>query len=239
MIDILKTLYCLSEKEQPYIRKSVVYGLLYSAFELLQLLAVYLVLRAEATQAEGNIPMQAFGVMLISSAGCIVMHAQSNIKQMRAGLYMAADKRIDIGNKLRHAAMGYFNDSSLGKITAAVSSKLYMIENTVPSILSNVLQGILYTAVLLVGFLCFQWKIGLIMVISAVLYCVIVQGMFRATQNEAPRKQQAVTKLIEGVLEYIQCIVIIRSFQDDNNRAEVRMKQVLNESRAAETSYEK
>lgn len=77
------------------------------------------------------------------------------------------------------------------------------------------------------------------MVISAVLYCVIVQGMFRATQNEAPRKQQAVTKLIEGVLEYIQGIVIIRSFQDDNNRAEVRMKQVLNESRAAETSYEK
>ena len=148
MIDILKKLYCLSEKEQPYIRKSVVYGLLYSAFELLQFLAVYLVLRAVATHAEGNIPMQAFGVMLIS-----------------------------------HAAMGYFNDSSLGKITAAVSSKLYMIENTVPSILSNVLQGILYTAVLLVGFLCFQWKIGLIMVISAVLYCVIVQGMFRATQN--------------------------------------------------------
>lgn len=239
MIDILKKLYCLSEKEQPYIRKSVVYGLLYSAFELLQFLAVYLVLRAVATHAEGNIPMQAFGIMLISIAGCIVMHAQSNIKQMRAGLYMAADKRIDIGNKLRHAAMGYFNDSSLGKITAAVSSKLYMIENTVPSILSNVLQGILYTAVLLVGFLCFQWKIGLIMVISAVLYCVIVQGMFRATQNEAPRKQQAVTKLIEGVLEYIQGIVIIRSFQDDNNRAEVRMKQVLNESRAAETSYEK
>ena len=172
MIDILKKLYCLSEKEQPYIRKSVVYGLLYSAFELLQFLAVYLVLRAVATHAEGNIPMQAFGVMLISIAGCIVMHAQSNIKQMRAGLYMAADKRIDIGNKLRHAAMGYFNDSSLGKITAAVSSKLYMIENTVPSILSNVLQGILYTAVLLVGFLCFQWKIGLIMVISAVLSLV-------------------------------------------------------------------
>ena len=122
MIDILKKLYCLSEKEQPYIRKSVVYGLLYSAFELLQFLAVYLVLRAVATHAEGNIPMQAFGVMLISIAGCIVMHAQSNIKQMRAGLYMAADKRIDIGNKLRHAAVSDCSPSAVSNTQEPESS---------------------------------------------------------------------------------------------------------------------
>lgn len=239
MIRIFKKLYELSEDEKPYIRHSIITGLLYSFFNLFQFAAIYLVLKAVTETTDQNIALQAFGIMLVSVAGSIVMHSQSNIKQMRAGLYMAADKRIEIGDKLRYAAMGYFNDNSLGRITAAVSSKLYLVENTAPNLLSTVLQGLLYTLVLLIGLTCFQWKVGLAMFAVAIIYICIIWAMFRATKQVAPRRQQAVTKLTEGVLEYIQGIAIIRSFQNDNNRVEEKMRKTLEESRNSEMSYEK
>ncbi len=239
MLKILNKLYCLSDKEKPNIIRSAVYGLIYSAFELLQFYAVYCILRAIALNTGKNLIVKVFCIMLVSITGCIVMHMQSNIRQMHAGMFMAADKRMEIGDHLRYAAMGFFSDSSLGKISAAVSSKLYLVENTVPSLLNNVIQGIAYTTILVLGFTVFQWKIGLIMMATCILYYVIIHCMFEATKKAAPRKQKALTKLVENVLEYIHGIVIIRSFQDENDSLSQKMKKVLKENCQSDISYEK
>lgn len=238
MIEIFIKLYNLSDQEKPYIKKSVIHGLLYSLFELLQFLAVYIVLKAVAENGIGNTSVSTLIVMLISVAGCIYAHMKSNVNQMRAGLYMAADKRIEIGNNLRYAAMGFFNESSLGKISAAISSKLYLIENTVPSVLNNVIQGIIYTLVLLIGFTCFEWRIGVTMLLISLIYIGIIQLMFWATKKEAPKKQKAITELTEGVLEYIEGIVVIRSFQNDTSKIENKIKKVLKNNQIRELGYE-
>ena len=50
---------------------------------------------------------------------------------MRQG-FMAANKRITIGNQLKSVPMGYFNENSLGEITGVTTTVLDNVENTAP-----------------------------------------------------------------------------------------------------------
>jgi ATP-binding cassette subfamily B protein len=54
--------------------------------------------------------------MLISIAGKTISGYISDFSKTDAGYFMCADKRIDIGDRLKYMPMGYFNSHSLGNI---------------------------------------------------------------------------------------------------------------------------
>mgnify|MGYP000022510833 CR=1 FL=1 len=60
------------------------------------------------------------------------MNRFSQLQQTHAGYFMTANKRLHMGDKLKRIPMGYFNDNSLGNITAVVTTTLSDVETMPP-----------------------------------------------------------------------------------------------------------
>ena len=85
------------------------------------------------------------GVMLVSVAGRTACSYWSTNAETETGYFMVAEKRIHIGDRLRYIPMGYFNDNSLGNITAVVTTTLGDVENNAARCLVSVIGGFLNT----------------------------------------------------------------------------------------------
>ena len=50
------------------------------------------------------------------------------MNQTHAGYFMAANKRIELGEKIKRVPMGFFNNFSLGKLTTLATTNLTHVE---------------------------------------------------------------------------------------------------------------
>ena len=79
--------------------------------------------------------------MVVSIIGNAVTSRFSKLQQTHAGYFMAANRRVSIGNRLKSVPMGFFNENSLGEVTGVCTTVLGNIENLVPMTLVNILGG--------------------------------------------------------------------------------------------------
>lgn len=138
----------ISHNEHGNIKKSIGLGLLNAIFHALQLYAIFAVLAALVNgNPDKNTALIAVGLMLVSIVGKIVTQYYSQLQRVHAGYFMAADKRIQIGDKLKVVPMGYFNQNSLGNITAVATTTLSEVETTAPVVLVTTLGGFINAVV--------------------------------------------------------------------------------------------
>lgn len=238
MVGILKRIYHFSEKQKKNVFFSIVFGTLQSIFEVLQLAAVCMLFRLMTGSTTSHPILKLAVIMAVSIIGIVVMNSISHLLQCKAGLYMAADRRMTIGERMKRMPMGYFNSTSLGTITSVISSQLYNIENTAAKVLSNVLQGLIYTFVVTAAVMVFKWRIGLLILLGIIMFLAVVSLMFKSSGRTAPRKAEADRRLTEDVLEFINGNIIFRTFRTtkyDKNA----IYHSLQESQEAETDFER
>ena len=102
MISVFKKIWLFANEEQKNIKKSIGLGLLNAIFHALQLYAIFVVLVALVMGNAGkNTALGAIGFMLVSIVGKIITQYYSQLQRVHAGYFMAAGKRIQIGDKLR------------------------------------------------------------------------------------------------------------------------------------------
>ncbi len=213
MIEIFKKIWQFAGKEQNNIKKSVLVGFIYAIFHMLQIGAIFLTVKALAAgAADKKTVWYVLALMILSIAGKIVTNYFSQLQQTHAGYFMAANKRIYIGNKMKLIPMGFFNQSSLGNITGICTTVLADVEMTAPMVMVLTLSGFITTLVFTVYMLIFDWRMGLIAVTGVVLFMAVTSSMEKKSRNTAPKRQLAQAELVENVLETIQGIGIVKSF---------------------------
>lgn len=213
MIEIFKKIWRFSGKEQKNIRKSIVVGFFNAIFHMLQIGAIFLTIQVLVSgNPEKKIIWYILTLMLISIAGKIATNYFSQLQQTHAGYFMAANKRIYIGNKMKLIPMGFFNQSSLGNISGICTTVLGDVEMTAPMVMVMTLGGFITTIVFTVYMLVFDWRMGFITAIGVLLFCLITSSMEKKSRNTAPKRQKAQAELVENILETIQGMGIVKSF---------------------------
>ena len=149
---------------------------------------------------------------LVAIFGGAISASFSKMLQTHAGYFMAADRRISIANRLKSVPMGFFSDNSLGQISGVCTTVVGSIESMVPMVLVNMLGGLITTAVFAALLLVFDWRIGLIVLAGIALYLCAVSAMEKKSAVIANDAQRSQTALIEAVLEAIQGMSVIKSF---------------------------
>lgn len=82
----------------------------------------------------------------------------------------------------------------------------------VPMVLVNILGGLITTVVFALLILLFDWRIGLIVLVGIALYLCAVSAMEKKSAVIAGDTQKSQTALIEAVLETIQGMSVVKSF---------------------------
>ena len=213
MISTFKKIWQFAGNEKGNINKSVAVSFLNAVFHMLEVSAIYFVIAALTDGEQGTkTAWISLAFMAASIIGNAVTNRFSKLQQTHAGYFMAADRRVLIGNKLKSVPMGFFNENSLGEVTGVCTTVLGNIEMMVPMVLVNIMGGLIGTAVFTLMILVFDWRIGLITVAGIVLYLLIVSSMEKKSAAIAPNAQKSQTALVEAVLEYVQGMGVIKSF---------------------------
>lgn len=230
MIGVFKKIWDFAGTEQKNIRNSILLGFVNAVFHAMQLWALFVVLSAlvEGSKSKET-ALTALGIMLLSIAGKIVTQYVSQLQRTHAGYFMVAEKRVYIGDKLKVVPMGFFNQNSLGQLTAVATTTLSDVENAAPVVLVTSLGGFLNSLVFSLTIFLFDWRIGLIVAAGVVLFLYVVSLMEKRSRADIPKRQAAQATLVEKVLETIQGMSVVKAFDLDDAKGK-KVDQAIDES---------
>ncbi|MCR5566561.1 MAG: ABC transporter ATP-binding protein/permease [Clostridiales bacterium] len=217
---------------------AVVLGVIRAIFAALRITAVAVVVQG---LIEGKLTSRhlwlSLGIMALSVLGQFCINLKTTMLQCEAGYHSCADKRIEIAEHLRYLPMGFFNRNSLGSITNVTTNTLEALGDIATRIVMVTTQGILTTAVIAVFVLCFDWRIGLILVAGILLYILFNAVMQRCVRPVAPRKHKADEDLVTQVIEYVQGIAEVKNYSLTDDTAK-KLNAAITEKQAADTKLE-
>ena len=221
MLNVFKKIWSFSKEEQANIKKSILAGFFHAVFNALEFGAIYymLVNVFSKTLAYKAI-FVCLGILVISLVGKIMTQKISQMAQTHAGYFMAAHKRIEIGEKIKRVPMGFFSSFSLGRLTTIATSSLSQAEMWVPMLLVLVLGGVLNTLVFVLGTLIFNVKVGLVAVAGVIVFFIVTSMMEKKSSANADKMTETQTRLTKEVLATLQGMQVIKSYNlgGENNR---------------------
>lgn len=213
MIAAFKKIWQFAGKETANINKSVAVSFFSAVLQMFQVGAIYFVVLALTNGGHSaSTAWLALVFALISIFGGAITSSQSKLLQTHAGYFMAANRRISIADRLKSVPMGYFNANSLGQLSGVCTTVVSGIETLVPMVLVNILSGLVTTAVFMVLIFVFDWRVGLIVAAGIAVYLYVVSAMEKKSVAVAQEAQRTQTALIEAVLETVQGMSVIKSF---------------------------
>ena len=177
------------------------------------------------------------GIIVISLVITITINMRATMLQTRAGYRACANKRIEIAEHLRYLPMGWFNDNSLGEVTAVTTNTMENMANIATRVVMVTTRGFLTSGIIAVMLLLFDWRMGLITLVGLVLFFTINAAMQRAEQTLAQRKCNADERLVSKVLEYVQGIAEVKNF-DLTHDSTTQVHNAVEEARKASFAME-
>ena len=226
--------FCGAENRKMFIT-SIWLGVVSAICSAMRIPAAAIVIQALLNQ---NVTMEtlwtSLGMIVIS---LIIINMRATMLQTRAGYRACANKRIKIAEHLRYLPMGWFNDNSLGEVTAVTTNTMENMANIATRVVMVTTRGFLTSGIIAVMLLLFDWRMGLITLAGLMLFFTINAAMQRAEQTLAQRKCNADERLVSKVLEYVQGIAEVKNF-DLTRDSTTQVHNAVEEARKASFAME-
>ena len=191
---------------------------------------------------EGNTTMKpawtALGLLGISIVGQLILKMAADLQAVHAGYFMSAYKRLEIAERLKKVPMGYFNDNNLEQITGTATTVLDVVENQGANVLVLILSGLMNSVVFLICVLCFDWRLGLIELVGMTIYMLITSSMEKKSRSLSPVRQKNEAALVSKVLESIQGMSVIKSF-NLTGKGDEALRKAIDDNRDSNLAMEK
>ena len=230
MISTLRKIYGFSGKMQGTMKTAILFSVLHSIFDMMAFAALALVFSGMINGFETAGIWQIFGIVFAGMILKIFCSYITDFYKVKISYFMCGEKRIHIGGRIKYMPMGYFNDHNLGNLTSVVTTTMGDIENNASMVLTNILGGYIHGAVITVVMLCIDWRIGLTILCGIILFTWCISSLQRKSEKIFPERQAAQETLVSNVLEYVQGMLMVKSFnlgKDSNSR----MRQAIEESK--------
>lgn len=230
MIKTLSKIYQFSGKMQGTMKKAILFSVLHSLFDMMSFGALAMVFSGLTDGFTTSMIWMIFGITLASMLLKIYCSYISDFGKVQIGYFMCAEKRIHIGDRMKYMPMGYFNDHNLGNLTSVVTTTMGDIENNASMVLTNILGGYIHAAIITIVMLCIDWRIGLTILCGILLFTWCIGRLQKKSETVSPQRQQAQEALVSNVLEYVQGMLIIKSFNLGQN-SNSKMRQAILDSK--------
>lgn len=230
MIKTLSKIYQFSGKMQETMKKAILFSVLHSLFDMMSFGALAMAFSGLTDGFTTSMIWMIFGITLASMLLKIYCSYISDFGKVQIGYFMCAEKRIHIGDRMKYMPMGYFNDHNLGNLTSVVTTTMGDIENNASMVLTNILGGYIHAAIITIVMLCIDWRIGLTILCGILLFTWCIGRLQKKSETVSPQRQQAQEALVSNVLEYVQGMLIVKSFNLGQN-SNSKMRQAILDSK--------
>lgn len=214
MFEILAKFFKFSGKEnENKFKLSIVIGLAEALASAMKIPAImYVLIGLMSKEAMGKYIIGSISIMGIAVTVDIICKRFSTVLQTEGGYNASAFTRIKIAEHLRYLPMGYFNSNSIGEISSVTTNTMEVLGDIAARVVMLTTQGILETTMIVLMIFIFDWRIGLISAAGVFIFFVINSIMQKAGKSDSEKKVQCDTELISQIMEYIQGISEVKSY---------------------------
>ena len=192
---------------------SIVIGLVEALASAMKIPAImYILIGLINKEAMGKYIGGSLAIMVIAIVIDIICKRFSTVLQTEGGYNASAFMRIKIAEHLRYLPMGYFNSNSIGEISSVTTNTMEMLGDIATRVVMLTTQGILETAMIVLMILIFDWRIGLLSAAGVVIFFIINSIMQKVGKSDSEKKVLCDTELISQIMEYIQGISEVKSY---------------------------
>ncbi len=230
MIRTLKKIYCFSGKMQGTMKMTILFSVLHSIFDMMSFAALSLVFSGIINGFVTAEIWQIFGITFASMILKIICSYISDFYKVKIGYFMCTEKRIQIGDRMKYMPMGYFSDHNLGNLTSVVTTTMGDIENNASAVLTNILGGYIHASAITIVMFIIDWRIGITILSGILLLTWCISSLQKKSEKVSPERQEAQEALVSHVLEYIQGMLIVKSFSLQRS-SNSKIKQAILESK--------
>ena len=239
MISALKKILDFSGDEKKNIYHSIWVSFLFAIFHMLQISAIYIIVKAIVEKDMSMTPAWiALILLVISIVGRSVANYYSQLQQCHASYFMVANKRVAIGEMLKKIPMGFFNENNIGEVVGISTTVLEDVENTAAMVMVNTLSGFINTIIFTIMILAFEWRIGFIVAIGCLLYLFVLSKMESKSRSVLPKRQKASAKLVDAILEQIGGMAVIKAF-NLTGKGDEKVRSAIENTRKTNLDCEK
>ena len=214
MFEILAKFFKFSGRENGNkFKLSIVIGLVEALASAMKIPAImYILIGLINKEAMGKYIDGSIAIMVIAVVIDIICKRFSTVLQTEGGYNASAFMRIKIAEHLRYLPMGYFNSNSIGEISSVTTNTMEMLGDVAARVVMLTTQGILETAMIVLMILIFDRRIGLISAAGVVIFFMINSIMQKSGKSDSEKKVLCDTELISQIMEYIQGISEVKSY---------------------------
>ena len=214
MFEILAKFFKFSGRENGNkFKLSIVIGLVEALASAMKIPAImYILIGLINKEAMGKYIGGSLAIMVIAIVIDIICKRFSTVLQTEGGYNASAFMRIKIAEHLRYLPMGYFNSNSIGEISSVTTNTMEMLGDIATRVVMLTTQGILETAMIVLMILIFDWRIGLLSAAGVVIFFMINSIMQKVGKSDSEKKVLCDTELISQIMEYIQGISEVKSY---------------------------
>ncbi len=227
MLRTVERIMGLSGKYRGKLIFSFIAGFLENAMASVAMLSIYIALRWSVTDALTK--KHILWIALALAASLILRFVFKLLEyrfQSGVGYEIVCDKRLSLGEKLRHLSMGFYSETDAGNISSVVGSDLTFVEGFAMSFLSKTV-GAVTSALLLMAFMfTIDWRIALVACAGYPAVWAIHMQIQKFYKKHAMLRQEAHAQTSGVMLEYLQGLFVIRAF-NMSERQGSRLKDVL------------
>ena len=146
MLKTFSRVWEFSKERHKDLIKGLIFSFLRSLFSVTQFFAIIIVIQILFNDPAAPSIKSAIIEIIVFTLICIIGNfATSYFEQLstlKTGFFMVADKRVSVGNILRQVPLGFFNSSSLERVTATLTTTLSGVETAAVMVMVGIISGL-------------------------------------------------------------------------------------------------
>ncbi len=158
-----------------------------------------------------------FGVIVLSLLFSFIANWLSN--KYIAGVFFTIyrDYRLEIGEKLKKAPMGYFSDQSLSKILSCFTNVIKSLEGFSQLAITDTVSAMSITFFILLGMFFMNIKIGILSLILVAIAWIFIGTLFSKIKPLVQQEHDNIAKFHSALVDGIRGTSVLRSFPNIND----------------------
>ncbi len=166
-------------------------------------------------------------ILFLILLGALIFSFIANWFQSKliAGVFFTIyrDYRLNVGEKLKKAPMGYFNERSLSKILACFTNIIKSLENFSQMTFMFTIAGMSISFFILLGMFGLNVKMGLLALVLVAISWLLVRLLFNNMKQMINQEHRATSVLSDALVDGIRGVSVLRSFPNigDNEVKEI------------------
>ncbi|WP_353095492.1 ABC transporter ATP-binding protein [Tissierella praeacuta] len=211
MFEMIRRILEIAGSNEGKIKVGIIFNILKSLCQGFMMFAVFIIL-LNLDFLTPSIILSALGVVLLSILGRFFFQWMSDRTMSGTGYDIFRDYRLEVGERLKQAPMGYFSAQNLGTIQTVLTTTMADLEAYSMMAIEQMTSGVAMAFLTSIMMVFFNPIIAGISLLGLGIGLLVLRLVQNSASKYAPIYQKAQENLVNKSLEYIRGISVLRTF---------------------------